>query len=73
MKMKNLFTLTALAVLMISSCLSLNAQGNLISMSYKMSEPRERIDGVSEMTQYTYMTRSMNSESEADTLIVLLY
>lgn len=36
-----------------------------------MNEPRERFDGISAMTQYTYMMRSMSSESEADTLIVL--
>jgi len=40
-------------------------------MSYQMSEPRERFDGILAMTQYTYMTRSMSSKNEADTLIVL--
>lgn len=53
------------------SCLYLNAQENLISTLHQISEPRERFDGISAMTQYNFLAISTSSENEADTLIVL--
>lgn len=58
-------------VLLASSCLYLKAQENLISTLHQMSEPRERFDGISAMTQYTYMVKGMTTENEVDTLVVL--
>jgi hypothetical protein len=58
-------------VFLASSCLHLNAQGNLISTLHQVSEPRERFDSISAMTQYNFLAISTSSENEADTLIVL--